>query len=168
MTPNGGRAVSSQMGAMRVLRRIWRSSIWHPSAIPPEEFKYRNLKRIWLPLYDLTAVAAGVGAILYGSNMLNRLFSTGWVDALGSVFTMVAILCLISISFPRLWALEIIGKTLLVGMIAGYITMILLFSHSPTPQLFIASVLAFGLPLAMFRLNLLGEEVKQRRMVAHE
>lgn len=160
--------MSSQMGAMRVLRRIWRSSIWHPSAIPAEEFKYRNLKRIWLPLYDLTAVAAGVGAILYGSNMPNRLFSTGWVDALGSVLTMVAILCLISISFPRLWALEIIGKTLLVGMIAGYITMILLFSHSPQPPLFIASVLASGLPLAMFRLNLLGEEVKQRRMVAHE
>lgn len=152
----------------RAIKPIYRATIWHPSAIPPEEFKYRNLKRFWLPFYDLIAVCAGLSAIVYGSDMLNRLFSPEWVDAIGATFTMIALICLLSVAVPRLWMLEILGKTLLVGMIAGYITTILFFSKSDQPQLFIASVLAFGLPLALFRLNLLGEEIKQRRTVINE
>lgn len=149
------------MGAW--LRRLWRATIWHPAAIPPAEFKYRNLKRIWLPLYDVVAVWAGISAVVHGSALLNRLFAPMWVDVLGIVFTTVAVTCLVSVSFPRLWAVEVVGKTLLVSLISGYITTILFFSSAPQPQLFVVAMLAFGLPLAMFRLNLLGEEIKQRR-----
>ena len=150
------------------MRRLWRASIWHPAAIAPDEFKYRTLKRVWLPLYDLIAVYAGIQVILYGSRLLNEMFSDGWVDAFGAIFTMVAVVCLVSVSFPRLWGVEIIGKVLLVSLIAAYITMIVFFSTAPQPQFFVAAMLAFGLPLALFRLNLLGEEIKQRRAVTDE
>src|SRR5690606_7901938 len=110
------------------LKRVWEASIWHPNSIPPSEFKYRNLKRVWLPLYDLVAVWAGVNAIMFGSQLLDRLFTPAWVDLLGAVFTTVAIICLVSVSFPCLWGLEVVGKVLLVGMIAGYITTIVFFS----------------------------------------
>lgn len=149
-----------------MLRRLWRASIWHPAAIDPAEFKYRNLKRIWLPVYDLIAVYAGINVVLHGSRLLNEMFTEGWVDAFGITFIMVALMCLVAVSFPRLWAVEIIGKVLLVSMIAAYITTIVFFSTAPQPQLFVAAMLAFGLPLALFRLNLLGEEIKQRRAVA--
>jgi hypothetical protein len=151
-----------------LLRKVWRASIWHPDAIHPAEFKYRNLKRIWLPLYDLIAVWAGINAVLYGSTLLNRLFPDPWVDVLGGLFTVVAVICLIAVAFPCLWAVEIVGKVLLVSLIAGYIATIVFFSTAPQPQLFVVGVLAFGLPLALFRLNLLGEEVKQRRVVTDE
>lgn len=45
-----------------MLCRLWRASIWAPGAIPPEEWKYRNLKRVALPVYDAIAVLAGVHA----------------------------------------------------------------------------------------------------------
>lgn len=150
------------------LKRVWEASIWHPQSIPPSEFKYRNLKRVWLPLYDLVAVWAGINAIMFGSQLLDRLFTPAWVDMLGALFTTIAIICLVSVSFPCLWGLEIVGKVLLVGMIAGYITTIVFFSEAPQPQLFVVGMLAFGLPLALFRLNLLGEEVKQRRVGAND
>lgn len=145
------------------MRRLWRASIWHPQAIPPDEWKYRNLKRVWLPIYDLIAIYAGLSAFVGGSALLNRLFTPLWVDILGLTFTVVATVCLLGVSFPALWLTEIVGKVVLVGMVAGYVAAILFFSRAPEPNLFIVGMLAFGLPLALFRLNLLGEELKERR-----
>ena len=147
------------------MRRLWRASIWHPDALPPDEWKYRNLKRVWLPLYDVIAIFAGIQAVMYGSTILNRLFAPVMVDTLGLVMTLVATVCLAGVAFPRLWVVEIIGKVMLVGLVAGYVTTILLFSENPGPNLFVVGMLTFGLPLAFFRLNLLGEEIKERRAV---
>lgn len=148
------------------MRRLWRASIWHPDAIDPDEHKYRNLKRVWLPLYDMIAIFAGVQAVIHGSTILNRLFAPALVDVLGIVLTVVATVCLAGVAFPSLWVVEIIGKVMLVGLVAGYVTTILMFSENPGPNLFVVGMLTFGLPLAFFRLNLLGEELKERRAVA--
>lgn len=132
---------------------------------PSDEWKFRNLKMVWLPLYDAIAIFAGVQAVLFGSTILNRLFPPSLVDFLGAVLTIVAAVCFVGVAFPRLWLMEIIGKVLLVGLVAGYVTTILMFSENPGPNLFVVGMLTFGLPLAFFRLNLLGEEFKERRAV---
>lgn len=146
-----------------MLRRLYRASIWHPDSIPVEEWKYRNLKRVWLPLYDLLAMWAGLNAFLTGTELLNRLFGATLVDYVGLTFFMVAFVCLLGVAFPRLWAIEIIGKSLLVGMVLAYVAAILFFPSRPDPNFFIISMLFWGIPLALFRLNLLGEEWKERR-----
>lgn len=147
---------------MTWLHLLVRASIWHPDAIPPDEWKYRNLKRVWLPLYDLIAVYCGLTAFTWGSPILNRLFHGSLVDALSAAMIASAMVCLIGVAFPALWRVELVGKILLVGLVAGYVTSILLFSHNPGPNLFVVGMLTFGLPLAFFRLNLLGEEIKER------
>lgn len=145
------------------MRGLFRASIWHPEAIPPGEWKYRNLKRVWLPIYDAIAVVAGIVAALQGSPLLNRLFPDVLVDGLGYGLAVIAFVCLVGVAFPRLWAVEIIGKIILVSLVAAYATMILIFPATPTPNHFVVLMLAFSLPLPLFRLNLLGEEVKERR-----
>lgn len=147
----------------RVLARIGAASIWHPDSINPEEWKYRNLKRVWLPTYDLIAVLAGIVAAAQGSPLLNRLFSATLVDTFGVTLTVVAGVCLAGVAFPRLWAVEIVGKIILVGLVAAYATTILIFPITPQPNHFVVLMLAFSLPLPLFRLNLLGEEHKERR-----
>lgn len=145
------------------MRRLFAASIWAPGAIQPDEWKYRNLKRVWLPLYDLIAIYAGLQAVLYGSNILNRLFDPFVVDVFGLAMVVISTVCLAGVAFPRLWPVEMVGKVLLVGLVAGYVTTILLFSVSATPNLFVVGMLTWGLPLAFFRLNLLGEEYKERK-----
>ncbi|WP_066038647.1 hypothetical protein [Herbiconiux solani] len=145
------------------MRRLIAASIWARGAIPPDEWKYRNLKRVWLPLYDIIAIFAGLQAIMYGSTILNRLFAPFVVDTLGVFMTIIATVCLAGVAFPRLWPVEMVGKILLVALVAGYVTTILIFSESATPNLFVVGMLTWGLPLAFFRLNLLGEELKERR-----
>lgn len=145
------------------MRRLWAASIWAPGAIPPGEHKYRNLKRVWLPLYDLIAVFCGVQAYLSGSPVLNTLFPGDLIDVLGVMMATAALVCLAGVAFPRLWMVEIVGKTVLVGMISAYVATILLLSQNAGSNLFVVGMLTFGLPFAFFRLSLLGEELKERR-----
>ena len=150
------------------MRRLFAASIWAPGAIPPDEWKFRYLKRFWLPLYDLLAMWAGINAVVFGSRLLNRLMSEELLDLVGWSFFAVALVCLLGVAFPRLWAVEMVGKSVMVGMVFAYMASVILYpTPAPpaqeSPNWFIVAMLGFGLPLAMFRLNLLGEEWKERR-----
>ena len=134
--------------------------------IPPDEWKFRNLKRVWLPLYDLIAVFCGVQAFLFGSPLLNILFPADLIDVLGVMMAVAALVCLAGVAFPRLWLVEIVGRVILAGMISAYVATIMLLSQNAGSNLFVVGMLTFGLPLAFFRLNLLGEELKERRASA--
>jgi hypothetical protein len=150
------------------MHRLWRASIWHPDAIPPDEWKYRSLKRFWLPAYDLLAIWAGIDAVLFGSRLLSRLLGgSGLIGLVGITFSIVAFACLLGVAFPRLWPVEMVGKVILVGMITAYAVAIVVYPAPapPTepPNFFIMRMLSLTLPLALFRLTLLGEEWKERR-----
>lgn len=145
-------------------KRIARASIWHPYAIPPEEWKFRSLKRVWLPLYDAVAFGAGLWAALFGSPILHRLFEEPVVDLMGSLLAVTAIICFLGVAFPRLWRWEIGGKVILVALLGAYASAVLLFRTSPDPgAAFVSFVILLSLPLPVFRLHLLGEEIKERR-----
>jgi hypothetical protein len=153
-----------------LLRRLYAATIWHPAAIGPLEQKYRSLKRVWLPLYDTVAILAGITAAVYGSRLLDRLYGD-FTDAIGVFFALVATVCLTGVVFPRLWAVEFVGKSVLVGMIIAYATAIVV-SPSPeqlaaqeAPSWFITVMLLLPLPLPMFRLELLTTEWADRRAV---
>lgn len=149
---------------MSWLAAVGRASIWHPDAIPPDEWKFRSLKRVWLPVYDVIAVLAGVWATVYGSPILHRLFEEDVIDLMGMTLTASAVVCLLGVAFPRLWKVEIAGKIILVALLGGYAIAVMLFRTNPDPSAgFIVFVLLLALPLPLFRLNLLGEEIKDRR-----
>ena len=151
--------------------RILRGTIWKKGALDHEPKKYRSLWRVWLPLYDIIAIFAGIFAVTHGSRTLDRIFGT-FLDPLGVLFAVVALICLIGVSFPKLWKLETIGKSLLVGIISAYVYCILFIpsqeqlSYAEAPSYFVACMLLIGLPLPLFRLNQLAEEQFDRRVQA--
>lgn len=148
----------------RLLRAIARASIWHPDAIPPDEFKYRSLKRVWLPLYDGVAVGAGLWAAAFGSPLLHSLFDAQVIDVMGILLAAVATVCFLGVAFPALWRVEIAGKVTLMALLGSYAFAVALFRTNPDPAAgFVAFILALALPLPLFRLTLLGEEIKERR-----
>lgn len=155
-------------------KNLLRHTVWNRSNIPLEDYKYRNLQRVWLPLYDVIAIYAGVMGVLFGSPVLGEVFDGDRhgvidpVDLATGTFTVVAIACLVCVIHPRLWAFEIVAKVLLVGMIGAYIFSVIAFGvrdAAGIPNLFVTGMLAFGLPLAMFRLDLLGQDVAEHRLV---
>ena len=138
-------------------------TIWSPGAIPTDEWKYRNLKRVWLPMYYAVAVIAGVIAVVQGSPVLNELFMEPVVNLLGVTMSLVAMLCLIGVAFPKLWAVEFASVILLVGIVASYVTEVLLFASTPPQTYFTALMLTLSLPDLLSRVGILGEEIKERR-----
>lgn len=156
---------------MERLQRLWAQTIWAKGAIPPTEWKYRNLKRVWLPLYDAIAIIAGWMAMWFGSRLLFRIFDMHLVDAVAAFYSLIAFVCLIGVAFPRLAGVEAAGKVILVGLIAGYIGAIIFYSKNPPGEpapWFIVAMLAGLLPMPLFRLSLLGDEwagrfIKRRR-----
>jgi hypothetical protein len=150
------------------MRALWRATIWHRDAIPLHEQKYASLKRVWLPLYDFVAVLAGVAAIVWGSRLLDRLYGS-FTDPIGGFFTLVALVCLAGVAFPRLWAVELAGKFVLVGMICAYIAAIIV-SPSPeqllaqeAPSWFVVAMLGLNLWLPFWRIENLTTEWADRR-----
>lgn len=153
---------------MTLLLALWRASIWHPDAIPLHERKYASLKRVWLPLYDVVAVGAGLNAVVHGSRLLDRLYGP-FTDTIGVLFMVVAAVCFAGVAFPRLWAVELVGKFVLVGMIIAYIAAIIV-SPSPeqmlareAPSWFIVNMLALNLWLPLWRIENLTTEWADRR-----
>ncbi len=124
---------------MKWLRWLRDRSIWAHDAIPEGEKKYRNLKRIYLPAYDAVVVYIGLMGALFGSNLLNSIFHAELVDILSWTFAAAGAVCFLGVAFPKLWAVEMFSKLILLGMIA------------------------LGIPVVLFRLELLGNEYRQRK-----
>lgn len=145
-------------------RRLLRRTIWDADAISPDEWKFRNLMRIALPVYDAIVVGAGVWAMLWGSPILHRLFPEHVIVLLGALLSAAGISCAVGVIFPALWRLELMSKVALVALLGTYAVVVLLFRSSPDPSsAFVVFILLLALPLPLFRLSLLGEDIKERR-----
>jgi hypothetical protein len=143
--------------------RLLRKTVWHPDAVPLEGWTYRSLARLWLPVYDALAVLAGLWAAIFSPpNSVSQFLSL--------IFTITALVCLVSVVIPALHIVEIIAKIVLIGLLAGAGAAIIAFNlHDNVDSWFVAFVILMGLPLPLFRLSVLGEEIKERRAsVAHD
>lgn len=150
---------------MRVLRYLYSHSIWHPEALDPEEFKYRHLKRMWLPLFDLLSILVGALAFAYGSTVLNSLYPREFISAVAIGFTVASFVALVGVSFPALWVPEVLGKLVIMTLLGSYsVSIWASFLHGNVESGFVAAVLMYPILFPLFRLQLLGEEVKQRRV----
>lgn len=82
---------------------------------------------MWLPLYDLLAITAGVVAFHIGSPFLNRLFA-GWVVDVGAaVFILAGAVALAGVVIPRMWRAEIAGKIIMSFLLTSYAFLVLSF-----------------------------------------
>ena len=147
-----------------LLQRVYRQTIWHPDAVEDSEFKYRNLRRVWLPLFDVLSIWIGFLAVQYGSTSLNKMFPGVVVDVAGSIFTIAATLALVGVVFPRLFLAEIVGKVVLVSLLGTYSVIIWAsFLAGEVQSGFVAGMLMLPLILPFAVLQIRGEEIKQRK-----
>ena len=152
-----------------ILQRVYRQTIWHPDAVEDDSFKYRNLRRIWLPLFDALSVWIGVLAVQYGSNTLNRMFPEVVVNVVGSAFALAATLALVGVVIPRLFLAEIVGKVIMVSLLGTYSVLIWAsFLAGEVQSGFVAGMLMLPLILPFAVLQIRGEEIKQRKSVGAE
>ena len=150
-----------------LLQRVYRQTIWHPDAVEDSEFKYRNLRRVWLPLFDVLSIWIGFLAVQYGSTSLNKMFPAVVVDVAGTIFTLAATLALVGVVFPRLFLAEIVGKVVMVSLLGTYSVIVWAsFLAGEVQSGFVAGMLMLPLILPFAVLQIRGEEIKQRETEA--
>lgn len=149
------------------MRGLFRASIWHPDAMPPDEWKFRSLKRTWLPLYDLIVIGAGLWATAFGSPLLHRLFAEAVIDIAGIGLAVAGMVCLVGVIFPAFLHVEYIGKLTVLFLLAIYGGCVAFFPTRPDPQAgFVVFILALSIIPPLIRLSIIGEEFKERRAEA--
>ena len=138
------RSITKPIRVTPVWARLARLTVWHPINTDPTDDD-RWTVRVWLPLYDLLAITAGVVAFHIGSPFLNRLFA-GWVvDAGAIVFIIGAVFSLVGVTIPRLWRIEIMGKLVISLMLTSYAFLVLSFpSAGGISNLFVFAVLVMS------------------------
>lgn len=139
-------------------------TVWDPDAIPSEEFKYRNLKRMWLPVFDAVVMLMGYLAFLHGSPILNRMFPGWLVDVSGIALLTASAVALVGVVTPRLYMMEIAAKVIMLSLLGTYSVIIWTsFFQGEVQSGFVAAELMLPILFPLFRLQILGEEIKQRR-----
>jgi hypothetical protein len=147
------------------MRRIYNASIWAHHAIPPQEWKYRNLKRAMFPVVDFLYILAGFSAAAYGVPAISEFFPDPFVDVFAYALSLFAFVCLIGVSFPRFWPLEVAGKSALLGLMVGYFVALLMLTASGEGNRgFVLLVAGVSLCPIIWRLSLLGSEWQDRRI----
>jgi hypothetical protein len=105
------------------LQRLLAPTIWGAESIKPEDHRVRGLLRWVLPATDLLFAYFGlVGFFLHVGSVAAAAGSdwqTGWSGGLA----LSALACFVSISFPRLWVLEIVSKISLIFHVLFYIVL---------------------------------------------
>lgn len=148
---------------MHLLRSIGRASIWHRSAIPADEWKFRSIKRVWLPLYNFIVGGAGVWAMIYGSPILKRLFPGELVDVAGFALAAAAFVCLLGRAFPMLWLVEFCGKVMIAFLLGAYAGTVAIFPREADPANgFVVFILAAAIIPCMIGVSIIAEEWKER------
>ena len=147
-----------------LLRRLYRSSVWHPDNLDPGAYVYRNLERVWLPVFDLICALIGFLAMVYGSRILNAQYAGWFVDLMGYTLMTSSLVALIGVCFPRLWTLEVGAKIVMLGLLGAYsATIWASFFTGQVQSGFVAAMLMLPVLFPLFRLQVLGEERKKRK-----
>jgi hypothetical protein len=149
----------------RAIQRILRPTIWAKGAIPPAERKYASpLKRVILPLFSLTLVWSGLLAIKYGIPSLETLLPDAQSDAIGWAFALAALVSFIGGVLPRLWGAEMAGYVSLGCLLFVYfLGLRILGANDDGVRGFLSGIVFSALFLLLFRLWILGIEIRDRR-----
>lgn len=153
------------MTARRFISWLARNSVWHHGNIEATEEKYRNLKRLVLPAYDLLVVACGL-LIAFNGGLPNLLpiLPPEIMQPLGVFFAAVGGVTLLGTVLPRFWRWEFAGRAVMVGIITSYVGALVAlgFLEPDVNRLAVAAMAALALPLPLFRMDLIGDEIRER------
>ena len=147
------------------MRNIFSMSIWAPNAIPSDEWKYRNLKRVMFPVIDVIFILSGLSAAYYGVPAISEFYHRGVVDSFALAMSLSGFAALLGVAFPKLWALEIGAKSVLLGLMVVYFTSLFILTRiGEGNRGFVLGIAAVAIAPVIWRLSLLGNEWQQRRV----
>ncbi len=138
-------------------------TIWSKGAIPLEEWKYRHLKRVTLPVVDVLFITGGILGARNGIPAIDNIYPDWVADIGGYIFSFIGFLCLVGVAFPRLWLLEVWSKSAILAMTSGYFAALVVATFNGRPQSsYVMSMAGVTIAVVAWRLSVLSYEARER------
>jgi hypothetical protein len=88
-----------------------------------EDWRYRGQVRFAFPLTDLLFAYFGFTGALLGVGSVQEAAGDEWQLVWSAGIGVAALVAFIGVAFPKLWAVELGGKIMLVALVAPYIVL---------------------------------------------
>lgn len=108
---------------MSILKRIYKASVWSRSGVSATNWRFRNQFRITFPYVDLMFIWFGCVGWMNGIQSVEDAAGNNWQTTWSAAIAVCGVLALVGVAFPRLWAVELLGKIPLVGLVCGYLAL---------------------------------------------
>lgn len=150
------------------MRWLYERSIWHPDAIDEREGEVaRDLKRWVLPTVDFFLIVGSYLGLNGGLPTFALVYNHAVASVLSAAVLLFAVGCLIGVSFPRLWVLELSAKCGLALVLLTYAFFLLVLAAGEYPTRgFVAGVTAALCAVIVGRIIWLCREERRRRAAA--
>jgi hypothetical protein len=152
------------------MKDLLSKTIWAKGAIPASERKYATpLKRFVLPAFDFVCFVSGLFAVYGGIPAFEQALSPHTADILGYLFAITAASCFVGIAFPNLRRVELGSKIALFSLMGMYsFCLAFLGDAGGSSRYFAAGIVAAATLIPLFRLWILGVEIGDRHLAAHD
>lgn len=145
-------------------KRILRASIWARGAVPASEGRAASdVKRGLLPAFDLVLIGAAILAIRGGMPSFAIIYNDTVSDVAAWALLITTTGCLVGVSFPRLWLLEALAKSVMIAILLVYSGVLLGLSAVEPTRGFVGGVTLAVCLLPAWRILWLGREYRSRK-----
>lgn len=138
------------------MRRVWNSTVWAPEGVRPEDWRYRGLYRVVLPLTDLLFMYFGVVGFHNGIASVQEAGGQAWQAWWSGGIALASFVALLGVVFPRMWRVEVVGKVALIGLVTYYVALFLARGLDDTNVTATAGLMVILVLLPAWRLVDLG------------
>lgn len=103
------------------MKRIIAASVWAPNGVSAKDWRFRGIFRFVLPVTDLLFGWFGIVGWLNGVTSVKEAVGSDWQVGWSVLVAVSAFLAFVGVSFPKLWAVELVGKVALIGLVSAYV-----------------------------------------------
>lgn len=103
--------------------RLAAATIWSRNGVSAADWRFRGLFRFVLPLTDLFFLYFGVVGFIGGVSSVQHAAGHTWAACWSIGIAASALGAMIGVAFPKLWAVELGAKIVLIGLVSAYVAL---------------------------------------------
>jgi hypothetical protein len=148
-----------------MFKRLVAASIWASGNIRPEDWRFRGIFRVVLPVGNLIFLYFGVVGFARGVGSVTDVTNTTYAAFWSGAIALTSLACLVGVAFPKLGKLELGAKLVLIGLVASYVAVLTARSFEIPGSQATAGLMSALIVLPIWRVLDLGFQLRKQKRV---
>lgn len=138
------------------MKRILNATVWAPNGVSAADWRFRGIFRFVLPTTDLLFLWFGVVGWINGVGSVQAAAGNVWQTCWSAGIALSALVAFVGVAFPKLWAVELGAKIVLIALVTGYVALYLARGVTDPNVTALAGLIVILILLPVWRLADLG------------